>query len=143
MTPNDQANELAAQPSDPRITRIGRWLRLTGIDELPQCFNVLRGDMSIVGPRPHMLSMTRQYSALVDDFERRQLVKPGITGWAQVQGSRGSVYNAAEMQRRVRLDNWYVSNWSFALDLKIIFLTIKNVNKWEKKPLKKKPRRLS
>lgn len=143
MTPNDQANELAAQPDDPRITRIGYWLRRTGIDELPQCINVLKGDMSIVGPRPHMLSMTRQYSNVVDGFRHRQLVKPGITGWAQVQGSRGSIHNAADMERRVRLDNWYVSNWSLPLDLKIIFLTIKNVFKWEKKPLEKKPQRHS
>lgn len=137
MRPNEQANEQAALPDDPRITAIGRWLRRTGIDELPQCLNVLRGDMSIVGPRPHMLSMTSHYRTVVDGFDRRQRVKPGITGWAQVQGSRGSIYSAEEMGHRVRLDNWYVDNWTLGLDLRIIVLTIKNVIfKWEKKPLK-------
>lgn len=127
MRPNEQANLQAALPDDPRITAIGRWLRRTGIDELPQCLNVLAGDMSIVGPRPHMLSMTDRYSPVVDRFEHRERVKPGITGWAQVHGSRGSIFNADEMRRRVRLDNWYVDHWTLGLDVKIIVLTIKNI----------------
>ena len=111
---------------DPRITRVGRFIRKCGIDELPQFINVLRGDMSIVGPRPHMLQHTEQYSKLINKYMVRHLIKPGITGWAQVTGYRGETHSLSQMEGRVRRDIWYLENWSLLLDIRIIFMTVWN-----------------
>ena len=108
---------------DPRITKLGTILRKTSLDELPQFFNVLIGNMSIVGPRPHMLSHTEQYSQLIDQFMVRHFMKPGITGWAQINGLRGETKTTEAMLERVEADVWYLENWTFLLDIKIIFLT--------------------
>ena len=113
-----------AQRQDPRITRIGAFLRRTSLDELPQFFNVLQGRMSIVGPRPHALAHNAYYKDLVESYMQRHKVKPGITGWAQVNGYRGETDTLEKMQKRVEYDLWYINNWSLWLDLKIIFLTI-------------------
>lgn len=113
-----------AQRQDPRITRIGAFLRRTSLDELPQFFNVLQGRMSIVGPRPHALAHNEYYKDLVESYMQRHKVKPGITGWAQVNGYRGETDTLEKMQKRVEYDLWYIDNWSLWLDLKIIFLTI-------------------
>jgi undecaprenyl-phosphate galactose phosphotransferase/putative colanic acid biosynthesis UDP-glucose lipid carrier transferase len=109
--------------NDSRVTRIGRVLRATSIDELPQLFNVLKGDMSLVGPRPHAVAHDHQYADLVADYALRHHVKPGITGWAQVNGFRGETARLDQMKGRVALDLWYVDNWSFWLDMKILGLT--------------------
>lgn len=107
-------------------------MRQTNLDELPQFFNVLVGDMSVVGPRPHMLKHTEQYSELIHTYLVRHLIKPGITGWAQVNGFRGETNTLEQMQKRVEFDIWYIENWSFLLDVKIIFKTITNVFRGEK-----------
>ena len=114
------------QKDDPRITRVGHFIRKCGIDELPQFINVLRGDMSIVGPRPHMLQHTEQYSKLINKYMVRHLIKPGITGWAQVTGYRGETHSLSQMEGRVRRDIWYLENWSLLLDIRIIFMTVWN-----------------
>ncbi|MGY8684678.1 undecaprenyl-phosphate glucose phosphotransferase [Bradyrhizobium sp. UFLA05-153] len=108
---------------DPRVTRLGRLLRHTNVDELPQLFNVLVGDMSIVGPRPHATSQNELFNELISSFSRRHNVKPGITGWAQVNGYRGDVDTLEKMQRRVEHDLYYIDNWSLILDLKIMIMT--------------------
>lgn len=113
-----------AKKNDSRITKIGAFLRRTSLDELPQFFNVLQGRMSIVGPRPHALAHNEQYKELVESYMRRHKVKPGITGWAQVNGLRGETDTLQKMQRRVEYDLWYIDNWSLWLDLKIIVMTI-------------------
>lgn len=113
-----------ATTDDPRITPLGRFLRRTSLDEFPQFLNVLRGDMSIVGPRPHPLQLNRQYLTEIDDLMRRHFVKPGITGLAQISGARGETRTVHDMRRRVELDLHYIRNWSLALDLKIIVLTV-------------------
>jgi putative colanic acid biosynthesis UDP-glucose lipid carrier transferase len=101
-------------------------MRKTSIDELPQFFNVIIGNMSVVGPRPHMISHTEQYAELIDSFMIRHFLKPGITGWAQVRGLRGETRTTEAMLKRVEADVWYLENWSFLLDMKIIFLTVWN-----------------
>lgn len=131
MKVNTEADQTQASPSDYRITKTGAFMRRTSIDELPQFFNVLIGNMSTVGPRPHMLSHTKQYAQLIDRYMVRHFLKPGITGWAQVNGLRGET-NTDSMQKRVELDVWYLENWSFLLDLKIIFLTAWNSVKGDK-----------
>jgi len=113
-----------AKKGDSRITPIGAFLRRTSLDELPQFFNVLQGRMSIVGPRPHALSHNEYYKELVESYMRRHKVKPGITGWAQVNGYRGETDTLEKMQKRVEYDLWYIDNWSIWFDLKIILLTI-------------------
>ncbi|WP_029015167.1 undecaprenyl-phosphate glucose phosphotransferase [Niveispirillum irakense] len=112
-----------AQRNDPRVTRCGRIMRRLSIDELPQLFNVLKGDMSLVGPRPHAVAHTEKYSTLIDTYLERHKVKPGITGWAQVNGLRGETRTLEKMARRVEYDLHYVENWSILLDVKILFLT--------------------
>ncbi len=112
---------------DARVTRLGRILRRTSLDELPQIFNVLRGDMSLVGPRPHAIVHNELYSGLIDDYLGRHRVQPGITGWAQVNGLRGETETLDKMQRRVEHDLTYIDNWSVLLDLKIIFYTALSV----------------
>jgi putative colanic acid biosynthesis UDP-glucose lipid carrier transferase len=124
MYVNRHADNLQAKKGDSRITRIGAFLRKTSLDEMPQFFNVLFGDMSVVGPRPHMLKHTEEYSNLIDHFMVRHFIKPGITGWAQINGLRGETKLLEDMQARVEADVWYMQNWSFDLDLKIIFSTI-------------------
>ena len=110
--------------NDTRVTRIGRFLRATSIDELPQLINVLRGQMSLVGPRPHALAHDDDYSMRIANYAYRQHVKPGVTGWAQVNGFRGETITLALMEQRVAHDLWYVKNWSFWLDLRIVTRTV-------------------
>jgi undecaprenyl-phosphate galactose phosphotransferase/putative colanic acid biosynthesis UDP-glucose lipid carrier transferase len=133
MRVNDAADSQQARKEDVRITRIGAILRKTNLDEFPQFFNVLAGSMSIVGPRPHMLKHTEQYSALLSNYLVRHYSKPGITGWAQVNGYRGETIELIEMKKRVEYDIYYIENWNFLLDLKIIFLTVYNMMKGEEK----------
>ncbi len=109
---------------DPRVTRIGRLLRMTSMDELPQFWNVLKGEMSIVGPRPHPTPLNNESKNSVPKYMQRHLVKPGVTGWAQVNGYRGETSDPNSMKKRVEHDMWYIENWSFGLDLVIILLTI-------------------
>lgn len=111
---------------DPRITRVGSILRRTSLDELPQFLNVLRGEMSVVGPRPHAIEHDDLYQKLVDGYIHRYRIKPGITGWAQVNGLRGETDRVEKMQSRVEHDLYYLRNWSFALDMRIVMATIRN-----------------
>lgn len=113
-----------AQKNDDRVTRFGRFLRSSSLDELPQLINILRGEMSLVGPRPHALAHDRQYGERIANYVIRQQVKPGLTGWAQANGSRGPTPLLEDMERRVRLDIWYVRNWSVLLDLRILLMTV-------------------
>jgi putative colanic acid biosynthesis UDP-glucose lipid carrier transferase len=132
MRPNKDANLKQAEKGDPRVTRIGQFLRSSNLDELPQFYNVLKGEMSVVGPRPHMLKHTELYSSIIDKYMVRHLIRPGITGWAQVNGYRGETRSIEHMESRVRYDVWYLENWTFFLDLKIIFTTISNMFHGEK-----------
>ncbi|MEO6721636.1 MAG: undecaprenyl-phosphate glucose phosphotransferase [Ferruginibacter sp.] len=109
---------------DNRITAVGKFLRKTSLDELPQFFNVLLGDMSVVGPRPHMLKHTEDYSRLLNEYMIRHYVKPGVTGWAQVNGFRGEIKEPEQLRKRIEHDIWYLENWSLWLDIRIIILTI-------------------
>lgn len=131
MKVNADSDRQQATASDPRKTRFGSFLRKTSIDELPQFINVLRGDMSIVGPRPHMLKHTKDYTKLVDKYMVRHAVKPGITGWAQVNGYRGITDELWKMEKRVECDVWYIEHWSFPLDLKIMVRTVLNAIRGE------------
>lgn len=132
MKVNVDADKLQATANDPRKTKIGDFLRRTSIDELPQFINVLKGDMSVVGPRPHMLKHTEDYTKLIDQYMVRHMVRPGITGWAQVNGFRGETKYLWQMQGRVERDVWYIEHWNFLLDLKIIAKTITNAIRGEK-----------
>jgi len=127
MKLNRDSDEKQAEHLDPRITKIGLFMRRTNLDEFPQFFNVLKGDMSVVGPRPHMLKHTKEYSELIDKYMVRHLVKPGITGWAQVTGYRGETRELEQMEERVRRDVWYIENVSLLMDAKIIFYTMINM----------------
>lgn len=124
MYVNDDSDFKQATKGDCRVTAVGAFLRKTSIDEFPQFFNVLQGTMSVVGPRPHMLKHTEEYSRLIKKFMVRHHVKPGITGLAQSKGYRGETSNLIEMKNRVTLDRFYIENWSFLLDIKIIMATI-------------------
>lgn len=124
MKRNKQADEKQASADDSRITKLGHFMRKTNIDELPQFFNVFGGSMSVVGPRPHMLKHTEEYSNLIEHYLIRHYVKPGITGWAQVKGYRGETRKLSAMEKRVKADMEYIENWTFWWDLKIILLTI-------------------
>ena len=121
---NDIADEAQAGTNDPRVTAVGRLLRKSSLDELPQLINVLRGDMSIIGPRPHMLKHTEYYSRLIPDYMRRHEMRPGLTGYAQIKGFRGPTPRLEDMENRVRADLEYIDRFSLWLDLKIFFLTI-------------------
>lgn len=132
MRVNDQADTMQAVKDDPRKTKIGDFLRRTNLDEFPQFINVFKGDMSVVGPRPHMLKHTEQYSALIDKYMVRHLMKPGVTGWAQVTGYRGETKTLEQMEGRVKRDVWYIENWTFFLDLKIIVVTLVNMFRGDK-----------
>ncbi len=125
MTTSEDGDQFTqAVKDDPRVTGVGRILRRTNIDELPQLINVFQGDMSIVGPRPHATAHNRLFQKQIVPFSRRHIVKPGITGWAQVNGLRGETDTLKKMQRRVEHDLYYIDNWSFLLDMKIILLTL-------------------
>lgn len=126
MRVNDDADSVQASKNDPRKTRLGDFLRRTSIDELPQFINVLKGDMSVVGPRPHMLKHTEDYSRLINNYMVRHFIKPGITGWAQVMGYRGQTEELWQMEKRVEHDIWYIEHWTFLLDIKIIIRTVIN-----------------
>lgn len=132
MKVNKEANTKQATENDKRITRIGRFLRKTSLDELPQFINVLKGEMSLVGPRPHMLKHTRDYSKIVDDYVVRQFLKPGITGWAQINGYRGEITEKEQIIMRVNHDLWYLENWTLWLDIQILFLTLYTILKGDK-----------
>ncbi len=127
MRVNDESDLRQASHRDERITAIGRLLRKTSLDELPQFFNVLVGEMSVVGPRPHMLKHTQEYERVIDDYMVRHLVKPGITGLAQAKGYRGETPTIQYMRNRVKMDRFYIDNWSMLLDLKIIGLTMSSM----------------
>ncbi len=131
MTVNNESDSKSASREDARVTWLGKIMRKTSIDELPQFVNVFLGDMSVVGPRPHMLAHTKQYSSLISKFMVRHYVKPGITGWAQVKGFRGTIEENKMMEKRVEYDIWYMEHWSLWMDIKIIFMTITNVFKGE------------
>ena len=127
MRTNGECNIRQCTKHDPRVFPFGRFLRRTNLDELPQFFNVLMGDMSIVGPRPHMLYHTDYYSKLIPHYMNRHFVRPGITGWAQVTGFRGETSELWQMEERVRRDMWYIDHWSLRLDLRIVFMTVKTI----------------
>jgi undecaprenyl-phosphate galactose phosphotransferase/putative colanic acid biosynthesis UDP-glucose lipid carrier transferase len=113
-----------ARRNDPRVTSIGKVLRASSIDELPQLVNVLRGDMSLIGPRPHALAHDNYFQNVVSDYAYRHHMKPGLTGWAQCNGSRGATPSVEHISERVKLDLWYVNNWSLWLDIQILFKTV-------------------
>lgn len=121
---NDESDTKQVTRNDRRITFFGRFLRKSNIDELPQFFNVLIGDMSVVGPRPHMLKHTEDFSNIYKKYMIRHFVKPGLTGWAQVHGFRGEITNNELLRRRIEYDLWYLENWTIFMDVKIIFMTI-------------------
>lgn len=133
MKPNKEANLSQATRDDQRVTNIGKFMRKTSIDELPQFFNVLFGDMSVVGPRPHMVSHTTMYAKRIDKFMVRHFVKPGITGLAQISGYRGEITSDKDIIGRVKYDIFYIENWSLLLDLKIVFKTLLRAVKGEEK----------
>jgi putative colanic acid biosynthesis UDP-glucose lipid carrier transferase len=129
MYVNKDSDTVQATRDDKRLTKVGRFLRKTNLDEFPQFINVLRGEMSIVGPRPHMLQHTERYSKKIGQYMVRQFMKPGITGWAQVNGLRGETRSLDQMEKRVEHDLWYMENWSLWLDVRIIFMTVFNTIK--------------
>jgi len=129
MHVNKDADKVQATENDPRKFKFGDWMRRNNIDELPQVWNVLVGEMSIVGPRPHMKLHNEEYSKLIQGYNLRNIGKPGITGWAQVTGFRGETKELWQMEERVARDVWYLENWSFFLDIKIIWLTFWNMIK--------------
>ena len=132
MKVNKESDTLQATLNDPRKTKFGDFMRRTNIDELPQFINVLLGDMSIVGPRPHMLKHTEEYSKIINKYMVRHFIKPGITGWAQVTGFRGETRELEDMEGRVKADIWYMEHWSFLLDLYIMYKTVANVLRKDK-----------
>lgn len=133
MKVNADADRVMATRDDPRKTKFGDFLRRTSIDELPQFINVLRGEMSIIGPRPHMEMDTKRYTQLVDEFMVRHAVKPGLSGWAQVNGCRGEHKELRDMEDRVRKDIWYIEHWSLGLDVKIFIMTILQILKGDER----------
>lgn len=132
MKVNKDSDKIQATKNDPRKTKFGNFLRKSNLDEMPQFINVFLGDMSLVGPRPHMLKHTEEYSQLVDKYMMRHLVKPGITGWAQVTGFRGETKEVSQMEGRVKRDLWYIENWNFLLDFRILMMTVTNMFRGEK-----------
>ena len=127
MRMNKEADSKQATKNDPRVTKVGAFLRKSNLDEMPQFFNVLLGQMSVVGPRPHPLKLNDQFRDIIDKYMVRHFVRPGITGWAQVNGFRGETRTPELMEKRVDLDVWYLENWSFTLDLKIVVKTVTNM----------------
>jgi putative colanic acid biosynthesis UDP-glucose lipid carrier transferase len=124
LTINRDADTLQVSRNDTRITKVGRFLRRSSLDELPQFFNVFFGNMSIVGSRPHMLKHTEEYSKMEDTYMLRHLLKPGVTGWAQINGHRGEIKHKEQLTKRIQHDIWYIENWNIWLDIKIVFATI-------------------
>ena len=133
MYVNNKADLEQATRNDSRITRVGRFLRKTSLDEFPQFLNVFKGEMSVVGPRPHMLKHTKDYSQLISQYMIRQFLRPGLTGWAQVNGFRGEIQNLEEMKHRVEHDIWYMENWSLWFDIRIILRTVFKIFKGQEK----------
>lgn len=133
MKSNKDADLKQATRNDNRVTFLGKFLRKTSLDEFPQFINVLKGEMSLVGPRPHMIKHTNDYSKIVDEYMVRQFIKPGITGWAQINGYRGQITDSEQIKMRVNKDLWYLENWTFWLDIRILFLTVYHVFKGDKK----------
>lgn len=133
MQMNTTSDDKQATKDDSRVTSVGKFLRKTSLDEFPQFLNVLKGHMSVVGPRPHMLKHTDSYSRIVNQYMVRQFLKPGITGWAQINGYRGEISETIDLVKRVECDIWYLENWNLYLDLKIIFLTVFNIVRGENK----------
>lgn len=129
----NETTEKEASKNDPRVTKMGRFMRKTSIDELPQFFNVLLGDMSVVGPRPHLWSQNKSYASKVKKYMVRHYVKPGITGLAQVKGFRGEIETDEDMINRIKFDVFYIENWSIVMDIKIILQTVINIFKGEDK----------
>jgi putative colanic acid biosynthesis UDP-glucose lipid carrier transferase len=123
----DGDHVVQAKQNDRRVTRFGNWLRRTSIDELPQLINVLQGTMSIVGPRPHAMAHDNEFDKLVSKYAYRQRVKPGLTGWAQVNGFRGETRTVADIEQRIKFDLWYIDNWSLRVDLRILFMTVTEI----------------
>ena len=132
MRVNEEADNKQATVDDPRKTRFGNFLRRSNLDELPQFINVFKGEMSIVGPRPHMLAHTETYARLIDKYMVRHFIKPGVTGWAQTHGFRGETKELSQMEGRIKADIWYMEHWTIFLDLYIIYKTIANVVVGEK-----------
>lgn len=133
MKINKDSDLVDTKKNDTRVTKVGTFLRRTSIDELPQFYNVLKGDMSVVGPRPHMSLQSLRFEEEVDNYIERHAIKPGITGLAQVSGCRGEITKKSDIENRVRYDIFYIENWSFLLDIKIIVKTISNIFKGEEK----------
>jgi len=129
----NETTEKEASKNDPRVTKMGKFIRKTSIDELPQFFNVLLGDMSVVGPRPHLWSQNKSYASKVKKYMVRHYVKPGITGLAQVKGFRGEIETDEDMINRIKFDVFYIENWSLVMDIKIIIQTVVNIFKGEDK----------
>lgn len=124
MTVMEEGDNVAqAIRHDPRVTRVGAILRATSLDELPQLFNVLLGDMSLIGPRPHAIAHDGHYGSMLSEYAFRHHVKPGMTGWAQIHGCRGETAQIELMKKRVDCDLWYINHWSIGLDLLILLRT--------------------
>ena len=132
MKVNKDADTVQATLNDPRKTKWGYIMRKTNLDEMPQFINVLLGQMSIVGPRPHMVKQTNDYSNIIDYYMVRHLIKPGITGWSQVTGFRGETKEIYQMEGRVRGDIWYMEHWTIWLDIYIMYKTVANVVQGDK-----------
>jgi putative colanic acid biosynthesis UDP-glucose lipid carrier transferase len=129
----NRTTEKEASKNDPRVTKMGKFMRKTSIDELPQFFNVLIGDMSVVGPRPHLWSQNKSYANRIKKYMVRHYVKPGVTGLAQVKGFRGEIETDEDMINRIKYDVFYIENWSLLMDIKIIVQTVINIFKGEEK----------
>ena len=129
---NKDSDRKQATQNDTRLTGIGRFIRKTSLDEFPQFINVFKGEMSLVGPRPHMLKHTSDYSKIVDEYMIRQFLKPGITGWAQINGYRGEITSSEQLHMRISKDLWYLENWTLLFDIQILFSTIYLVFKGDK-----------
>ena len=124
MIINSESDSFWADDNDNRLTAIGKFLRLTAMDEMPQFFNVLFGDMSVVGPRPHPVNLNKEYEKTLIDFNKRHRFKPGITGLAQAKGYSGFISEFRDMSERIKMDIFYFKNWSLSLDVKIVLMTV-------------------